>query len=192
MHGEQRPAPQERVSQTFTVDSHALRLVIEVDLTSTDTPTHEEAANIIIDAMGAATLEDVQGQVQHIDYRAGERRPKDVLGLPFPDDNRPVELPTSEELSPREQGMVKRFGLTVREIQVLRLVAHGQTNSSIGRTLFISAQTVKTYMRGIFGKISASDRANAVAIVNNIVPQPPKKLEVPRRPKRKKGKNSDI
>lgn len=194
MHAEQRPAPPERVGQPFDADAHALRLVVEVDLGPNDTPTREEATNIMADAIGAATLEGVQAQVQHIGYRPGDRRPRGVLELPFPDDNTPVELPTSKELSPREQGMVERFGLSVREIQVLRLVAHGQKNANIGRALFVSEDTVKTHLRRAYGKLRANDRAHAVAIVNNIVPQPPKKAEVPKKkkPKRKEGENFDM
>jgi len=193
MHGEELPAPHERVGHPFDAAAHALRLVVEVDLAPTDKPSREEATHIMADAIGAATLEGLQGKIQHVGYRPGDQRPRVALELPFPDDTSPVELPTSKELSPREQGMIERFGLSVREVQVLRLVAHGQKNASIGRALEISEDTVKTHMRRIFGKVRANDRAHAVAIVNNIVPQPPKKPDIPKkkRPKRKEGENFD-
>lgn len=53
--------------------------------------------------------------------------------------------------------------LSKREINVLRLVAHGQTNKQIGNTLHISEATVKTHLRHIFRKLNAPDRAAAVA-----------------------------
>ncbi len=53
--------------------------------------------------------------------------------------------------------------LSEREINVLRLVAQGQTNKQIGHGLHISEATVKTHLRHIFRKLDAPDRAAAVA-----------------------------
>ncbi|MCA2214139.1 response regulator [Jidongwangia harbinensis] len=53
--------------------------------------------------------------------------------------------------------------LSPREVEVLRLVAKGLTNSAIGRTLFISEATVKTHLLRIFNKLDVTDRTAAVA-----------------------------
>lgn len=53
--------------------------------------------------------------------------------------------------------------LTSREIDVLREVAHGNTNAEIAERLHISEATVKTHLIHIYGKLSVSDRAAAVA-----------------------------
>ncbi|MGH3512032.1 MAG: LuxR C-terminal-related transcriptional regulator [Pseudonocardiaceae bacterium] len=53
--------------------------------------------------------------------------------------------------------------LTVRELEVLQLVAIGRTNAEIAKILFLSEATVKTHLRRIFGKLQVSDRASAVA-----------------------------
>ena len=53
-------------------------------------------------------------------------------------------------------------GLSVREIEVLRLVSRGLTNAEIGKTLFISEATVKTHMYRVFGKLDVDDRTAAV------------------------------
>jgi DNA-binding NarL/FixJ family response regulator len=52
--------------------------------------------------------------------------------------------------------------LTVRETEVLALVARGRTNADIGRELHISEATVKTHLIRIFAKLEVDDRTAAV------------------------------
>jgi DNA-binding NarL/FixJ family response regulator len=52
--------------------------------------------------------------------------------------------------------------LTTREAEVLRLIAAGQSNREIARTLFVSEATVKTHVNRIFAKTGSRDRAQAV------------------------------
>lgn len=54
--------------------------------------------------------------------------------------------------------------LSSKEKEVLRFIAEGNSNKKIAEKLFLSDQTVKGYIRGIFRKLDASDRAQAVAI----------------------------
>jgi DNA-binding NarL/FixJ family response regulator len=54
-------------------------------------------------------------------------------------------------------------GLTPRETEVLQLVAEGLRNEDIASRLSISTVTVKTHINHIFGKIGATDRAQAVS-----------------------------
>lgn len=65
-------------------------------------------------------------------------------------------------------------GLTLREVQVLRLVADGQTNKNIGNDLFISERTVDRHVSNIFNKLGVSSRAAAtsLAIKNKILDEP--------------------
>jgi DNA-binding NarL/FixJ family response regulator len=53
--------------------------------------------------------------------------------------------------------------LTEREMQVLRGMSQGKSNGQIGRELYLSEDTVKTHARRLFRKLSAADRAQAVA-----------------------------
>jgi two-component system NarL family response regulator len=50
-----------------------------------------------------------------------------------------------------------------REIDVLKLMAHGKSNKEIGSALFISAGTVKSHAKSIFAKLNVNSRAEAVA-----------------------------
>ncbi len=56
------------------------------------------------------------------------------------------------------------FSLTARELQVLRLVAGGSTNRSIGAGLGLSERTVDRHVSNIFAKLGVSSRAAATAI----------------------------
>ncbi len=55
-------------------------------------------------------------------------------------------------------------GLTARELQVLRLVAQGATNRSIGTALGLSERTVDRHVSNIFVKLRVSSRAAATAL----------------------------
>jgi ATP/maltotriose-dependent transcriptional regulator MalT len=54
-------------------------------------------------------------------------------------------------------------GLTAREVEVLRLVARGETNLAIAKALFISVKTVDAHMVSILGKTACANRAAAAA-----------------------------
>jgi len=53
--------------------------------------------------------------------------------------------------------------LTQREREVLRLLADGLSNEEIGRSLFISPETVRTHVRKAMSKLDADTRTQAVA-----------------------------
>lgn len=53
--------------------------------------------------------------------------------------------------------------LTLRESEVLALVAEGRSNRDIGRALFLSEATVKSHLVHIFTKLGVSSRTAAVA-----------------------------
>jgi DNA-binding CsgD family transcriptional regulator len=54
-------------------------------------------------------------------------------------------------------------GLTARELQVLRLVAAGETNKAIAADLFVSERTVDRHISNIYAKLGVSSRAAATA-----------------------------
>jgi len=66
------------------------------------------------------------------------------------------------EMATRERPSGLPNGLTPRELDVLRLIAEGKSNSEIARQLYITEGTVKTHVNNLFAKAGLRDRAQAV------------------------------
>lgn len=61
------------------------------------------------------------------------------------------------------RGSAHPFGLTARELEVLRLVASGRTNREIAGALFLSERTVDRHVSNLFAKLDVPTRAAATA-----------------------------
>ncbi|MCA1646048.1 MAG: LuxR family transcriptional regulator [Chloroflexi bacterium] len=53
------------------------------------------------------------------------------------------------------------FGLTARELDVLRLVATGLTDAQVADQLFLSPRTINSHLHSIYGKLRVSSRSAA-------------------------------
>lgn len=67
------------------------------------------------------------------------------------------------EISERLEGLQSGPSITLREREILRLIAQGQANKEIAAQLGIAEDTVKRHASNIFQKFSVSDRAEATA-----------------------------
>ncbi|MFF9843817.1 response regulator transcription factor [Streptomyces sp. NPDC013740] len=61
------------------------------------------------------------------------------------------------------QSDVGRFGLSVREAEVMDLIASGMTNQQIAATCHITEKTVKNHINRIFAKLDSTTRGEAIA-----------------------------
>ena len=60
------------------------------------------------------------------------------------------------------------YGLTGRELAVLRLLAAGRTNAEIGAELYISPKTAGVHVSNILRKLDVSGRVQAAALAERV------------------------
>jgi LuxR family maltose regulon positive regulatory protein len=70
------------------------------------------------------------------------------------------------QISGKASGLVE--ALTPREMEVLELIAAGDSNQDIAEKLFITVRTVKKHAGNIYGKLGAGSRTHAVARAREI------------------------
>ncbi len=65
-------------------------------------------------------------------------------------------------------------GLTRRELEILRLVAEGYSNSQLARMLWVTEQTVKFHLSNIYRKLNVANRTEASrwAQIHGLLPVP--------------------
>jgi DNA-binding CsgD family transcriptional regulator len=73
------------------------------------------------------------------------------------------------------------FGLTGRELAVLRLLAEGRTNSEIGAKLYISRKTASVHVTNILRKLNVTTRVQAAAVAERRWPAARRLNSYPRR-----------
>jgi ATP/maltotriose-dependent transcriptional regulator MalT len=76
--------------------------------------------------------------------------------------------PEAAEVPSSPADELARFGLTEREREVLALLAAGQSNPEIARTLFISAKTASVHVSNILAKLGVSGRVEAAAVAHRL------------------------
>ena len=100
----------------------------------------------------------VRQAFDHSVYLAGGPRP--ITGGP----------PPARETASEAPG-----GLTRRELEILRLVAEGHSNSQLARMLWVTEQTVKFHLSNIYRKLGVANRTEASrwAQLNGLLTQQP-------------------
>ena len=57
---------------------------------------------------------------------------------------------------------IETLGLSKREIEVLQLMAEGNSNQEIAAHLFVSLATIKTHISNLFEKMEVKRRTQAI------------------------------
>jgi DNA-binding CsgD family transcriptional regulator len=72
--------------------------------------------------------------------------------------------PDSVDTSHVQESERAPYGLTARELDVLRLLTEGLTNAQIGTRLYMSPKTASVHISAILRKLGAANRVHAAAI----------------------------
>jgi len=83
-------------------------------------------------------------------------------------DNVVPRLPATSPSTSFRSRLVLEEPLTDRELEVLRLIAIGQSNAEIARSLVIALSTVKTHTNSIFSKLEVANRTQAASRANDL------------------------
>ena len=103
------------------------------------------------------------GPVRHRVRAFIARQVKDEIILEGSFEGRRIRWIFSQVTAALRRRPVYPCGLTAREVQVLRLVAQGLTNSEVAKALGLSEKTIAHHLTHIFNKTTSENRAAAVA-----------------------------
>jgi DNA-binding CsgD family transcriptional regulator len=62
----------------------------------------------------------------------------------------------------RNEAAIRSLGLSPRECEILTLLASGQSNKEMARTLAISPNTIKTHLARVYEKLEVQRRVQAI------------------------------
>ncbi|MDD3942388.1 MAG: helix-turn-helix transcriptional regulator [Sphaerochaetaceae bacterium] len=78
------------------------------------------------------------------------------------------EIPCPQQTIPHT--LLQEKGVSAREEQIISLLVLGKSNREIAEELFISANTVKTHIKNIYGKLGVSNRVQLFSLLRGSVP----------------------
>jgi LuxR family maltose regulon positive regulatory protein len=85
-----------------------------------------------------------------------------------PSSQAPAEASAPNALLPKSKAQTLIEPLSERELEVLRLVNAGLSNSEIANNLIVTVGTVKKHLNNIFGKLGVSSRTQAIAAARTL------------------------
>lgn len=74
------------------------------------------------------------------------------------------------------QTILEQKGVSTREGEIIVLLMEGKTNREIAERLFISANTVKTHVKNIYGKLEVSNRVQLFSLLRGHENHPSRKV----------------
>ena len=136
----------------------SLRALLGAPLPPIDRPSHQQTVAALRAQLDEPTFLNAwtQGQAMTLEEALAEAvQVKARAHIPPTPSPAPVETPSA---SPARGNP---FGLTAREIEVLRLVTQGLTTTHIAEQLVISPRTADAHLRSIYSKLAVTSRAAA-------------------------------
>jgi non-specific serine/threonine protein kinase len=130
----------------------ALRDETGIPQSNTDRAYYEPFLTALREELGEEAFDAAWADGRSTSWRTAM---DDLLGSP----------PESQPSASGEE-LAATFGLTQRELEVLRLLAAGERTRGIGERLFISPATVATHIANIYSKLGVDSRAKATAFAH--------------------------
>ncbi len=117
----------------------------------------------VLDALHAGARSYLTKDADHGDIAQALRAAASGLTVFDPRVHATLLAATSAPAGPEPAGAAPPpDGLTLREAEILALIARGLTNPEIAAQLFLSNHTIKTHISRIFAKTGSRDRAAAI------------------------------
>ena len=172
-----RVARTERVARAYGAmfDAEAARAAGHQDRAAWDVATAAwesigqpyRLAYALLRAAGAAAAggdrDAAASRLQHAAEIAGELRARPLLQQASQ-----LARRARIEITGVSPAVAAPFGLTARELEVLRLVAAGRGNREIAAELFISPKTASVHVSNILGKLGVATRGEAAATAHRL------------------------
>lgn len=106
--------------------------------------------------------------------KAGESRPLFYLVKPF----HPAQLKSVLNMAVQhlgdiafnpkvDQNLLQKFKFSDRELEIVRLIVDGKSNTDIAGIIYLSLNTVKFHLKNIYQKMNVRNRGEAVAKLLN-------------------------
>jgi len=150
------------VSAAFRNPS-GVELAAQLRITSPATITvllaRPEDAGVLIDAFRAGVTGFVRSDVGRLELLAALHRA--LAGESVIDPAAATQLIVRMAAESELAGRAMPDPLTPREVEILRLVAQGQTNRQIAERLIVAVGTIKIHVEHILGKLGTADRTSA-------------------------------
>ena len=167
-------APRSYVVAPLVVDTRVVAL-LHADRPRSTLPLDDydrDVVDVFVEAVGQALqrvilgerLEKLRVDVRALTNSVGDLvddRCDEPIGLARPGADSPG--PARPPAAPAANGCRLASLLTSRELEVLRLMATGETNAGIAKELVISQGTVKSHVKNVLRKLHATNRAQAVS-----------------------------
>jgi DNA-binding CsgD family transcriptional regulator len=182
-------APYERaLTLLMLAELHAARATAASSgLYQTHRPDMLRAARLALDEVGAICTPlgaaSVFAQIDALTARVRALEPPGETTILIAAVPTPIAVVPDDSAAPAEQPaapmpglaltsmplreLLPPAGLTLREVEVLRLIAAGLSNREIAARLFLSVRTAERHIANIYKKIGAHSKADATAFAFN-------------------------
>ena len=142
---------------------------VRADPLLADTPvlvlTTFDDADDVVEALAAGATGYLLKDIEAVDLRRAVREAAAGHAQMSPTVLRQV-MDRIAELPTQRARRAEVAGLTERELEILTHVGRGLTNDEIGKVLFLSPETARTYVSRLLTKLDARDRAQLVVLAH--------------------------